>query len=187
MAKAKRANQRTRKQIKHDEAKNSECTSRKPVPDRLPSSDGVNVICKVNTIFGGKRFGCEILNTQYLDIKKHQEVWNTPDLSVETELKAKLKGSIRNKSYSKVVIGKLVSISYGDTIDFSYTVEEAKWIHDNLIIKSEERGDVSFSNDTEQPTSNPEESKELDESKDKSSDESEDESEDESGINLDDI
>ena len=89
-----------------------------------------------------------MMHTNYLDISKHGEVWKTPDLNMDTELKAKLKGSIRRNE--RVVVGSIVYVSYGDTIDFSYSPPEMRWINENALIKSEKRGDIEFTTTTDE-------------------------------------
>ena len=118
MVKAKRNNQMTRRDKKRLEEKNSQATIKKPSSDRLPSADGIGVICKVDKEYGGRRFGCYMLNTESLNIDSLRKTWQMPDIEFESEIRAKLKGSIRNNSKSKVSIGQLVYVSYGDTIDF---------------------------------------------------------------------
>ncbi len=69
-----------------------------------------------------------------------------PDIEFESEIRAKLKGSIRNNSKSKVSIGQLVYVSYGDTIDFLYSTEETNYIMSYMAVKSKEDGDIEFNN-----------------------------------------
>tara|TARA_B110000971_G_scaffold130718_1_gene133709 strand:+ start:1273 stop:1803 length:531 start_codon:yes stop_codon:yes gene_type:complete len=146
MTKPKRNNQLTAREKKLREQRNATLVAKKPNQDRLPSADGINIIGKITTVCGGKRFVCQIMHTTFLDIPKHAETWKTPDLSIDTEIKAKLKGSIRPSK--KVDVGSIVRISYGDTIDFSYTPEEASWINQYAMIVPDEIGDnISFMSD----------------------------------------
>ena len=148
MAKTKRSNQLTRKDKKRMEEKNNQCTMKKPSNDRLPQSDGVRCICKITTDYGGRRFGCEILNTIGLDISILQKTWNLPKLNIETELKAKLKGTFRNNTRDRVITGNIVCVSYGDTIDFKYSNEESSYINSNLLVANKEAGEVSFEDES---------------------------------------
>ena len=146
MPKSKRNNQLTAREKKLREQRNATLVAKKPTQDRLPSIDGSNIIGKITTVCGGKRFVCQIMHTTFLDIPKHAETWKTPDLSIDTEIKAKLKGSIRPSK--KVDVGSIVRISYGDTIDFSYSPEEASWINQYAMIVPDEIGDnISFMSD----------------------------------------
>ena len=145
MVKSKRSNQMTRKDKKRLEEKNNQSSIKKPASDRMPSEDGINVICKVEKEYGGKRFGCIMVNIQSLNIDAIRKAWDLIDLQFETEIKAKLKGSIRNNSYSKVNVGNYVMVSYGDTINFVYTPEETNYINSKLVVKSiTEEQDVEF-------------------------------------------
>lgn len=144
MARSKRTNQRTRKDIKRDEAKNNDCSSVKPRPDRLPKSDGIGLIAEVVKSNGSNRIDCVIVNTTYLDIDKTKSKWEMSSLTIDTTLLPKLKKITKYKTV-KVNIGNLVYISYGDRLDFCYTPEETKWLNDNALVKSDRRGDVSFS------------------------------------------
>jgi len=146
MVKAKRNNQMTRRDKKRLEEKNSQATIKKPSSDRLPSADGIGVICKVDKEYGGRRFGCYMLNTESLNIDSLRKTWQMPDIEFESEIRAKLKGSIRNNSKSKVSIGQLVYVSYGDTIDFLYSTEETNYIMSYMAVKSKEDGDIEFNN-----------------------------------------
>ena len=145
MPKTKRSNQLTRKDKKRMEEKNNQCTMKKPSNDRLPQSDGIRCICKIKTEYGGKRFGCEILNIEGLELDLLKKTWDMSELKHDTELKAKLKGSFRNNTRDKVYPGNIVCVSYGDTIDFKYSNEESSYILSNMIIQTNDTKDeVTF-------------------------------------------
>lgn len=145
MPKTKRSNQLTRKDKKRMEEKNNQNTIKKPSNDRLPQSDGIRCICKIKTEYGGKRFGCEILNIEGLDLDSLKKTWNMKDLNYDIELKAKLKGSFRNNTKDKVFPGNIVCVSYGDTIDFKYTNDESSYILSKMIvITNNDKDNITF-------------------------------------------
>jgi hypothetical protein len=151
MPKTKRSNQLTRKDKKRMEEKNNQCTMKKPSNDRLPQPDGIRCICKIKTEYGGKRFGCEILKVEGLDLNILKKTWDMNVLNDDTELKAKLKGSFRNNTKSKVFPGNIVCVSYGDTIDFKYTNEESSYILSNMMTISEiDKDEVTFADSIEE-------------------------------------
>lgn len=180
MPKTKRSNQLTRKDKKRMEEKNNQCTMKKPSNDRLPQSDGIRCICKIKTEYGGKRFGCEILNIDGLDIDILKKTWDMSELTIDLELKAKLKGSLKNNSRDKVLPGNIVCVSYGDTIDFKYSNEEASYILSKMIIISEDKKEDVFFTD-----SIIEEVENLNEDNENQNEDNENLNED--NINLDDI
>ena len=172
MVKAKKTNQMTRRDKKRLEEQNSQCNIKKPSADRLTGEE--SVICKVINEYGGKRFGCSMVHTNSLNIQSLKEIWKTPDLEFETEIRAKLKGSIRNNSKSKVSVGKLVRVSYGDTIDFMYSPEEMNYITSYLEVKNDDnKGEVVFNEENEDD--------------DKPEDDKPEDDKPEDDINLDDI
>ena len=82
-----------------------------------------------------------MLNTKCLNIESYRETWKLENLEFDNELKAKLKGSIRRGQ--KAQGGSIVLVSYGDTIDHIYSVEESRWINEHLVVKTSD--DVTFS------------------------------------------